>query len=39
VIEVRGGVVEDVLNVPSGLEYEIRDYDSLEDITDDRRPA
>jgi hypothetical protein len=28
VIEVRGGVVQDVLNVPYGIEYEIRDCDS-----------
>jgi hypothetical protein len=28
VIEVRGGVVQDVLNVPSGIEYEVRDYDN-----------
>lgn len=28
VIEVRGGVVQDVLNVPPGIEYEIRDYDN-----------
>lgn len=28
VIEVRGGVVQDVLNVPPGFEYEIRDYDN-----------
>ena len=31
VIEVRGGVVQDVLNVPSGIEYEIRDYDNQEE--------
>jgi hypothetical protein len=31
VIEVRGGVVQDVLNVPPGIEYEIRDYDNLEE--------
>jgi hypothetical protein len=30
VIEVRGGVVQDVLNVPSGYEYEIKDYDDIE---------
>jgi hypothetical protein len=29
VIEVRGGVVQDVLNVPPGCQYEIRDYDSI----------
>jgi hypothetical protein len=39
VIEVRGGVVVDVLNVPCGTRYEIRDYDSQEDIAEDgRRP-
>ncbi len=31
VIEVRGGVVQDVLNVPSGIECEIRDYDNQEE--------
>ena len=31
VIEVRGGVVQDVLNVPPGIEYEIRDYDNQEE--------
>jgi hypothetical protein len=31
VIEVRGGVVQDVLNVPPGIEYELRDYDILEE--------
>ena len=30
VIEVRGGVVQDVQNVPPGYEYEIKDYDDLE---------
>jgi hypothetical protein len=30
VIEVRGGVVQDVLNVPYGIAYEIRDYDRIE---------
>ncbi len=34
VIEVRGGVVQEVLNVPSGIEYEIRDYDNLDDHED-----
>jgi hypothetical protein len=31
VIEVRGGVVQDVQNVPSGILYEIRDYDNAEE--------
>jgi len=35
VIEVRGGMVQDVRNVPPGIEYEIKDYDSLEDETND----
>lgn len=30
VIEVRGGVVQDVLNVPPGYAYDIRDYDHIE---------
>lgn len=30
VIEVRGGVVMDVQNVPPGYQYEIKDYDDLE---------
>ncbi|SRR5579883_224061 len=30
VIEVRGGVVQDVHNVPPGYQYEIKDYDNLE---------
>jgi hypothetical protein len=30
VIEVRGGVVQDVRNVPPGFRYEVRDYDDLE---------
>lgn len=40
VIEVRGGVVQDVLNVPSGIEYEIRDYDNPPDDSAEsgRRP-
>ncbi len=29
VIEVLGGVVQDVLNVPPGYQYEIKDYDNL----------
>lgn len=31
VIEVRGGVVQNVLNVPTGIEYEVRDYDNQEE--------
>jgi len=31
VIEVRGGVVQHVLNVPPGIGYEIRDYDNPEE--------
>ncbi len=31
IIEVRGGIVQDVQNVPPGYEYEIRDYDNLEE--------
>jgi hypothetical protein len=30
IIEVRGGVVQDVQNVPPGFDYEIIDYDDLE---------
>jgi hypothetical protein len=30
VIEVRGGVVQEVRNVPPGFRYEVRDYDDLE---------
>jgi hypothetical protein len=30
VIEVRGGVVQDVLHVPPGYEYEVKDYDNIE---------
>lgn len=30
VIEVRGGVVQEVLNVPPGYEYEVVDYDIIE---------
>lgn len=30
VIEVRGGVVQGVQNVPPGYQYEIKDYDNLE---------
>lgn len=30
VIEVRGGVVQDVQNVPPGYQYEIKDYDNIE---------
>lgn len=32
VIVVRGGVVQDVLNLPRGIQYEIRDYDDQEAI-------
>jgi hypothetical protein len=39
IIEVRGGVVQDVLNVPLGIGYEIRDYDSLEEPVEAGRPA
>jgi hypothetical protein len=39
VIEVRGGVVQDVLNVPAGIEYEIRDYDSPEQTPEAGRAA
>jgi hypothetical protein len=31
IIEVFGGVVQDVLNVPEGIEYEIKDYDNMEE--------
>jgi hypothetical protein len=31
VIEVKGGVVQDVLNLPPGFEYEVRDYDIPEE--------
>jgi hypothetical protein len=34
VIEVRGGVVQDVLNVPAGTRYEIRDYDNQEETAE-----
>ena len=30
VIEVLGGVVQDVQNVPPGYDYEIKDYDDIE---------
>jgi hypothetical protein len=30
IIEVRGGVVQDVLNVPPGYQYEVTDYDNIE---------
>jgi len=30
VIEVRGGVVQDVQNVPPGYQYEVKDYDNIE---------
>jgi hypothetical protein len=39
IIEVRGGIVQDVLNVPPGIEYEIRDYDNLDEASEPgRRP-
>jgi hypothetical protein len=34
IIEVRGGIVQDVQNVPPGFAYEIRDYDNPEDDGD-----
>jgi hypothetical protein len=34
VIEVRGGVVVDVQNVPPGYRHEIRDYDDQEAAAD-----
>ena len=34
IIEVRGGVVQDVLNVPPGTRYEIRDYDNQEETAE-----
>jgi hypothetical protein len=37
IIEVRGGVVQDVLNVPPGVEYEIRDHDNQEETAEARR--
>ncbi len=30
VVEVRGGVVQDVRNVPPGYDYQVEDYDNLE---------
>jgi hypothetical protein len=39
VIEVRGGVVQDVLNVPAGIEYEIRDYDNPDEASEPGRRA
>lgn len=39
VIEVRGGVVQDVFNLPPGIGYEIRDYDNSEEpVEPGRRP-
>ena len=35
VIEVRGGVVQDVLNVPPGYEYEVKDYDAIEAVDEE----
>lgn len=37
IIEVRGGIVQDVLNVPPGVEYEIRDYDNQEETNWERK--
>jgi hypothetical protein len=31
IIEVRGGIVQDVLNVPPGCRYDVMDYDNLEE--------
>jgi hypothetical protein len=31
IIEVRGGIVQDVQNVPPGFDYEIRDYDDRDE--------
>jgi hypothetical protein len=39
IIEVLGGVVQDVLNVPPGIDYEIRDYDNPNETSEKRRPA
>jgi len=39
IIEVRGGVVQDVLNVPPGIGYEICDYDNLDEPADEGRPT
>jgi hypothetical protein len=39
VIEVHGGVVQDVLNVPPGYRYEVVDYDDLDDADDAGRTA
>jgi hypothetical protein len=39
VIEVRGGVVQEVLNVPPGILYEIRDYDRTEEPDEGGRAA
>ncbi len=39
IIEVRGGVVQDVLNVPPGIGYEIRDYDNTDESAESGRPA
>lgn len=39
IIEVRGGVVQDVRNVPPGIGYEIRDYDNTDEPAEPgRRP-
>jgi hypothetical protein len=37
IIDIRGGVVQDVLNVPPGIEYETRDYDRTEEPADTGR--
>src|SRR5262249_29761818 len=34
VIEVRGGMVQDVLNLPPGHDCEVKDYDSIEAAED-----
>jgi len=39
VIEVRGGVVQDVLNVPPGFQYEVKDYDNIEVGEEDKAKA
>jgi hypothetical protein len=39
IIEVRGGVVQGVLNVPPGIGYEIRDYDNPDEPAEPGRPA
>jgi hypothetical protein len=34
IIEVRGGVVQDVLNLPPGIDCEIRDYDNQDETAE-----